>query len=67
MERLARFTIVVSVLLSSIARNAFSQDGEQRLWTDGTGKFQVRAVLIEQTDSAVRLHTADGREISVPL
>lgn len=67
MERLARFTIVVSVLLSSIAQSAFSQDGEQRLWTDGSGKFQVRAALIEQTDSAARLRTADGREITVPL
>lgn len=40
---------------------------EPRLWKDATGKFQVRAILVEQTDTAVRLHTADGREIAVPI
>jgi hypothetical protein len=43
------------------------QANEPRLWKDASGKFQVRAMLIEQTATAVRLHTADGREISVPL
>lgn len=33
---------------------------------DSTGQFQVRATLVEQTDSSVRLQTADGREITVP-
>lgn len=54
-------------VLCCIAGDALGHQGEQRLWKDVTGKFQIRAVLVEQTASAVRLHTADGREISVPI
>ena len=38
-----------------------------RLWKDVSGKFQVRASLIEQGESTVKLRTEDSREISVPI
>jgi hypothetical protein len=67
MHRSFLFTIFALVALSCTAQGSFGQNPEARVWKDATGKFQVRATLIQQTASAVRLHTADGREISVPL
>jgi hypothetical protein len=58
---------VTVVLLSCVALEGLGQQAESRLWKDSTGQFQVRATLIDQTDSAVRLQTADGREITVPV
>ena len=43
------------------------QENQTRLWQDASGKFQVRAVLLEQTDTTARLRTEDGREVSVPI
>jgi len=43
-------------------------DQEQtRSWSDATGKFTVDAKLIELTEEFVRLKTAKGKEIKVPL
>lgn len=43
-------------------------DQEQtRSWSDATGKFSVEAKLIEVTEEFVRLKTAKGKEIKVPL
>lgn len=67
MQRSFLFTILASVALYCVSQDALGQNSESRLWGDTTGKFQVRAVLIEQTKTAVRLHTADGREISVSI
>jgi hypothetical protein len=67
MQNTLRLAILTVVVLTSVAARAWSQEGEPRLWTDSTGKFRVRAVLIERTASTVRLHTADGREIEVPI
>lgn len=55
-------TLAASCLLSPAGQAA-----EQRLWKDATGKFQIQAVLVEQTATSVRLQTTDGREISVPV
>jgi hypothetical protein len=67
MQRSSLFVIVVSVVFFCTPFAALGQGNEQRLWKDATGKFQIRATLIEQTATAVRLHTADGREVSVPI
>lgn len=43
-------------------------DQEQtRSWSDATGKFSVDAKLVEVTDEFVRLKTAKGKEIKVPV
>jgi hypothetical protein len=55
----------VTCCLVSLAASA--QDRPVRVWEDASGRFQVRASLIEQTGSDVRLRTADGREITVPV
>jgi hypothetical protein len=60
-------TILVSVAWFGMAEDILGQDAEQRLWTDASGKFQIRAALVEQTATAVRLHTADGRQVTVPI
>lgn len=61
------YTFLACVVLCGIAGIALAQKDEPRLWTDTSGKFQVRARLIEKTASAVRVHTEDGREITVPI
>lgn len=65
--RLSLSVLLTSVVLCCLAAGAPAQNGEQRLWKDATGKFEVRATLVEQTASSVRLHTVDGREITVPI
>jgi len=66
MHRSYLFTFVTAIFFFHVALDALGQQAESRLWKDSTGQFQVRATLVEQTDSSVRLHTADGREITVP-
>ncbi len=38
-----------------------------RTWTDVTGKFKVRASLVDVEEGNVRLRKSDGKTISVPL
>ena len=38
-----------------------------RTWTDTSGKFRIRATLVERIGENVRLKKSDGKEISVPL
>ncbi len=38
-----------------------------RVWTDSTGKYQVRARLVEIADGKVRLLKESGRFTTVPL
>jgi hypothetical protein len=39
---------------------------EVRLWIDQTGKFEVRAKLIRQTETDVTLLTEKGKEVTLP-
>lgn len=38
-----------------------------RQWSDVTGKFKIRATLVEQADGQVQLKKTDGSVISVPI
>ena len=38
-----------------------------RQWRDSSGNFQVRAKLVEQTETDVRLQREDGRLVQVPI
>lgn len=38
-----------------------------RFWTDATGRFRVKATLLEVSGEQVKLKREDGREISVPI
>src|SRR6056297_3487551 len=46
---------------------AEGQDRSPRLWSDSTGNFSVKAMLIRKTEDVVTLLTSDGREVTVPL
>lgn len=59
--------MVLWVILQSTTIDAVGQDNTARTWKDASGKFQVRAVLVEQTATSVRLRTDDGRELNVPI
>lgn len=53
-------------VIGAPAATVSAQSNETRLWQDVSGRFQVRAQLLEHAGENVRLKTADGREISVP-
>ncbi|MCA9133712.1 MAG: hypothetical protein KDA45_11180 [Planctomycetales bacterium] len=44
-----------------------SAEEEARLWRDRSGKFEVQATLVKQTESFVELLKQDGRVVRVPL
>ena len=39
---------------------------EMRLWIDKTGKFEVRATLVSQTESDVTILTEKGKQVTLP-
>ncbi len=40
---------------------------DERTWTDITGKYKIKAELVDVDDDSVKLRQTDGKEISVPL
>ena len=64
-----RNTVVASVviLLTAIALQAAVADARPRKWTDRSGRFSIRAELMEVKDDQVVLKRPDGKTISVPL
>ena len=40
---------------------------EMRTWTDSTGRFNVKAKLVEKTFTHVMLLTETGKEVTLPL
>jgi hypothetical protein len=51
----------------AIAAQPVEAAAEMRLWTDNTGKFQVRARLVKVLDGKVQLLKETGRTTTVPL
>ena len=64
-----RNTLVASVviLLTAIALQSAVADARPRKWTDRSGRFSIRAELMEFKDDQVVLKRPDGKTISVPL
>lgn len=64
-------TLILGTLVLAVgfgqSHRLIGQDNASRLWQDASGKFQVRAALVDQTDAAVRLRTEDGRLLTVPI
>lgn len=67
MKRSFFFVMVAVVALLGSLLDAADKDKKTRLWKDATGQFEILAELIEKTETIVRLHTADGRELKVPI
>lgn len=61
------FGIFAAMFLHVATHDAFGQSGKSRVWKDASGKFEIRAVLTEQTPSTVHLRTDDGRDLKVPI
>ena len=53
--------LLIVVLFSSSLR------GQERTWSDNTGKFNIDAELVSIRDEKVVLRKPDGEEIRVPL
>jgi hypothetical protein len=49
-------------LLAPLAAQA-----EVRVWSDVTGKFKITAEFVELKDDVVRLRTADGKVVNIPM
>lgn len=60
-------TAIVAAAIAASSAPVLAQPGEPRVWKDATGKFEVRATLVEQTAKNVRLLTDKGREVTVPI
>ena len=60
--RVAALSILVCLLEFVALASA-----EQRTWTSADGKFSVEAELLEINGPAVKIKTAAGKEISLPL
>ena len=54
---------------STSARSSSSSvdDGKMRTWADKSGKFKVKAKLLERVADSVRVETEDGRLITVEI
>ena len=46
---------------------ALEYGGEERTWTDSTGKFKVQATLAGFDNKTVRLKKKDGKPITIPI
>jgi hypothetical protein len=58
--------ILVTAVLFSLAGVATGQD-DSRIWTDKSGKHQIRAKFIDVTDGQVRLERPNGDISRIPL
>lgn len=54
----------IGITIALLAATAW---GEERTWTDATGKFSVTAELEEVRGNKVLLRRQDGKQITVPL
>jgi len=57
----------LSTIVIVLATFAQAAAGEERVWTNATGKFTVTAELVEVQRGEVVLRKADGQQITVPL
>ena len=64
----AAFLLTV-VLASGAVRAAEAPKASAgpRTWTDSTGKFKVKATLVDLLDDKVQLQREDGKTVEVPL
>lgn len=61
-------TVLHAVTEAELRKAVFGKDGGNwRVWKDSTGKYEVEAVLVETTETEVRLRKRDGSVTSVPL
>ena len=55
------------VSIACVVLFAVSASAEVRTWRDKSGRFSIRAELVESDGTAVKLKKADGNVIKVPL
>ena len=59
--------VLFSLFALLLAMSPALAEEPQRTWQDKSGKFEVEAKLLEQTDGKVQLLKADGLVIEVPI
>lgn len=58
--------LVAALLFASFTRIAVAQ-GEARIWTDKSGKHQIKATFVDVVDGVVRLERPNGDISRIPL
>lgn len=59
------FLICVAAMLAILSQNGIAQ--EFRTWNDASGKFTIKAKLLDKTETHVQLETEFGKKISVEI
>jgi hypothetical protein len=73
-NRLRTLLALAGLLSASSIRIADAQDNPKastlarpRTWSDSTGAFKLKAILVEVTGETVTLRKGDGQEVQVPI
>ena len=61
------FYLPMANVLAQLERNHQLVEPSERVWSDASGKFQVKATYVDSKEGYVRLRKTDGSEISVPI
>lgn len=68
LKRRGKLSIVVTgIVLCLLSPVGVSAQDSLREWTDSTGRFKVKASLLEVVDGVAMLRGADGRTLKIPL
>lgn len=59
--------LTLTCLITATEAGAQTANETYRIWRDVSGKFEVDAMLLSQTETHVRLRNRDDREIEVPI
>ncbi|XZE54370.1 SHD1 domain-containing protein [Planctomycetaceae bacterium SH139] len=68
LKRRGKISIIVTgIVLCLLSPVGVSAQDSVREWTDSTGRFKVKASLLEVVDGNAMLRGADGRTLKIPL
>ena len=56
----------IAITMLVLCGGVFAQDAAVREWSDSTGRFKVRASLMEQRDGDVYIKSIDGKTMKIP-
>ncbi len=57
----------IAITMLVLCGGVFAQDAAVREWSDSTGRFKVRASLMEQRDGDVYIKSIDGKTMKIPI
>ena len=61
------YPVAIAVVIALLTTSSVRGEGESRIWTDSTGKHQIRAKFVDLKDGQVRLERPNGSISRIPL